>query len=223
MAALDVDEAALHRLTRERPNVTGYPVDVTDGPAVASVVTDVEDRFGTIDLVINAAGVMPTGLLLEQGPETVARAMEVNYGGTVKVTLAVLPRMVARGEGDVINFASIAGWVPALHFGAYAAAGAAVAAFTEVLAHENRNSGVGFLCVCPGKVRTSMLEQAKSRPRILEKGPELEPEAVLAAAERALDRGRLFVFPGWRTAATVRLRRFAPGIVWAVDHWVEGM
>jgi NAD(P)-dependent dehydrogenase (short-subunit alcohol dehydrogenase family) len=222
VAALDRNEEALHQLARERPGVAAYPLDVTDARAVESVVADVEDRIGAIDRVVNAAGIMPTGLLHEQGRETIARVMEVNYGGTVNVTLAVLPRMLTRGSGDLINFASIAGWVPNLHFGAYAASKFAVVAFTEVLAHENRDSGLRFACVCPSKVRTPLLQQAKSHPRILETGPEaMEPERVLAAVESALEHERLFVFPGWHTAAGVRLRRFAPRLLWAVDHWVE--
>jgi short-subunit dehydrogenase len=223
VAALDVNEEALDRLARDRPGVTAYPLDVTEGRAIGSVVTEVEAQLGEIDLVINAAGVMPTGLLLDRRPEEIARVMQVNYGGTVNVTLAALPRMLERRRGDVISFASLAAWIPALHFGAYAAASAAVATFMEVLAHENRNSRVGFVCVCPGKVNTPLLAQAKSRPRILERGgAPMEPESVLAAAGRALQRKRLFAFPGWRTAAAVRLRRHLPGMVWALDHWVEG-
>jgi NAD(P)-dependent dehydrogenase (short-subunit alcohol dehydrogenase family) len=223
VAAIDVNEAALDWLARERPSVSVFPVDVTDAPAVASVVAEVERRFGAIELVINAAGVMPTGLLLDQPPEEIRRVMDVNYSGTVNVTLAALPRMAERRRGDVMNFASVAAWVPALHFGAYAASNAALATFTEVLAHENRRSGVRFVCVCPGKVRTPLLAQAKSRPQILERGAApMEPEVVLAAAGRALERGRLFAYPGWRTALAVRLRRFAPRVVWALDHWVEG-
>jgi len=222
VAALDRNEEALRQLSRQQPDVFPYPLDVTDAMAVESAVADAEERLGPIGRVVNAAGIMPTGLLLEQGRETIAHVMEVNYGGTVNVTLSVLPRMLARGMGELVNFASIAGWVPNLQFGAYAASKFAVVAFTEILAHENRERGVRFACVCPSKVDTPLLEQAKSRPRILETGPEaMEPERVLDAVERALSRGRLFVFPGWHTAAGFRMRRFAPGLLWQIDHWVE--
>jgi NAD(P)-dependent dehydrogenase (short-subunit alcohol dehydrogenase family) len=221
VAALDVDEEALNRLERERPLVAASAVDVADARAVESVVADVEDRMGAIVFVMNAAGIMPTGLLLDQDAATVARVMEVNYGGTVNVTLAAVPRMVERGEGEVVNFAALAGWIPGLALGAYAAANFAVVAFTEVLAHENRDSGVGFVCVCPPAVRTPMLERTRGSPRGLARSEPLDPVSVLSSVERALEGGRLFAFPGWRAAAAFRLRRFAPGLLWAIDHWAE--
>jgi short-subunit dehydrogenase len=149
--------------------------------------------------------------------------MAINYGGVVNVSKAVLPGMVERGRGDLINFASLAGWIPTPHFGAYNASKFAVVAFTEVLHHENRGSGVRFACVCPPPVRTPLLDQAKSQPKLLAEVPPIEPEVVLDAIETSLEKGRLWVFPGRDSAMAWRMRRFLPGLFWWRLHKIEGI
>jgi hypothetical protein len=72
---LGVDEAALDRLARNRSTVTASPLDVTEGRAIAPVVADVEAPVGDIDLAIDAAGVMPTGLLRDHRPPQTAHVM----------------------------------------------------------------------------------------------------------------------------------------------------
>jgi NAD(P)-dependent dehydrogenase (short-subunit alcohol dehydrogenase family) len=223
VAALDLNEAGLVETARSHPRIRGFPVDVSDGPAVRALIPRIESELGPLDRVVNAAAIMPTGFLLDAGAEQIGRVMEVNYLGTVHVTLAALPGMLVRRRGDLVNFASIAGWVPNMHFGAYSAAKFAVVAFTETLHHENRGRGVRILCACPGKVDTPMLQQAKSNPRILQAGaPPIAPERVVDGVERALEAGRLFFFSDWQAAIGFRLRRFLPGLMWAIDHRVEG-
>lgn len=222
VAALDVNEAGLRETRGDEKRIRPYPVDVTDARAVADAVRAVESELGPIDRVLNAAAIMPTDRLLEQSAELIHRIMAINYGGTVNVTLATLPGMLERGRGDLVNFASVAGWMPALHFGAYNASKFAVVAFSEVLAHENRGRGVRFACVCPPPVATPLLEQAKSQPKVLTQLPPIAPETVLDAIERDLERGRLMVYPDRTAAFTVWLRRHLPGLLWRNIHRVEG-
>lgn len=222
VAALDVNEEGLEETARGLSSVWTWVLDVSDRKAVESVVPWVEAELGSIDRVVNAAGIMPTSPLVDQDVGEIHRLMEVNYGGTVNVTKATLPGMLARGHGDVIQFASIAGWVPTLHFGAYNASKFAVVAFTEVLHHEIRGKGVRITCVCPGLVDTPLLAQARSQPRILQKGPPpLPPARVLDAVERALERERLWVFVNWQTAVGWRMRRLVPRLMWWIDHRAE--
>jgi NAD(P)-dependent dehydrogenase (short-subunit alcohol dehydrogenase family) len=222
VAALDVNEAGLRETRGDDAKIRCYPVDVTDTRAVAETVRRVESELGPIDRVLNAAAIMPTDRLMDQGPELVNRIMAINYGGTVNVTYAVLPGMLQRRRGDLVNFASVAGWMPALHFGAYNASKFAVVAFTEVLQHENRASGVRFACVCPPPVATPLLDQAKSQPKVLSQLPPIRPEAVLDAIERDLERGKLMVYPDRNAAITVWLRRHLPRVLWSNIHRVEG-
>jgi NAD(P)-dependent dehydrogenase (short-subunit alcohol dehydrogenase family) len=222
VAALDVNEAGLRETRGDDARIRALAVDVTDARAVAETVRQVEAELGPIDRVMNAAAIMPTDRLLDQDAELVNRIMAINYGGTVNVTYAALPGMVARRCGDLVNFASVAGWMPSPHFGAYDASKFAVVAFTEVLAHENRASGVRFACVCPPPVATPLLDQAKSQPKVLSELPPIAPERVLDAIERDLERGRLMVFPDRNAAVTVWMRRHLPRLLWWHLHRVEG-
>jgi NAD(P)-dependent dehydrogenase (short-subunit alcohol dehydrogenase family) len=222
VAALDVNEAGLRETRGEDERVRTYRLDVTDARAVEATVRQVEADLGPVDRVLNAAAIMPTDRLLDQDADLVNRIMAINYGGTVNVTMAVLPGMLERGRGDLVNFASVAGWLPTLHFGAYNASKFAVVAFTEVLYHETRGRGVRFACVCPPPVATPLLDQAKSQPKVLDAVPPIPPERVLDAIERDLERGRLMVVPDRNAALTVWFRRFLPGLTWWNVHRVEG-
>lgn len=223
VAAADIDDEGLRETAADRESIRTWHLDVTDRQQVETVIKTVESELGPIERVYACAAIQPTALLLDQDPDEIHHVMSVNYGGVVNVSLATLPRLLERGRGALINFASIAGWIPTLHFGAYNASKFACVAFTEVLYHENRGKGVHISCVCPSKVDTPLLAQATSKPRILKNGPPpMSPAAVLDAVERAVERGKFWVFPGAHTQAAWRLRRFLPSLIWKIDHDAEG-
>ena len=214
VAALDVDEEALARTTRHAPMIHAFSCDVRENDAVVKVVAEIESRFGPIDRVMNAAAIAPTGPLLSTPIEEFGRAMDINYLGLVHVTMAVLPQMIERKHGDVVQFASLAGWVPSPYLGAYSATKAAVVSFSETLSRECRDSGVRFVCVCPPPVATPMLDHIRRHaPSGFDRAP-LAPEVVLDVIEAGLEAGQFFVFPGRGTATLWRLRRLLPEVVW---------
>ena len=223
VAAIDLNEEGLRETAKANDKIRSYPLDVTDERGVHEAVAKIESDCGPIDRVMNGAAIMPTGLLMNQDSGLINRIMEINYGGTVNVTMATLPRMLERGSGDIVNFASIAGWIPILHFGAYNASKFAVVAFTEVLYHENRNRGVRFACVCPPPVATPLLDQAKSNPKILDQMKPIDPNQVLDRIEAGLDKGRLMIYPDAMSAISQRLRRFFPNLSWKASHRAEGI
>jgi len=223
VAALDVDEEGLRQTASGFRTVRSWAVDVSNGQALTTAVEEAERELGPIDRAVHAAAIMPTDLLLDQDRDTIHRVMEVNYGGTVNLTRATLPRMVERGAGDLVLFASLAGWVPAPHFGAYNASKFAVVAFADVLRQENRRSGVRFACVCPPPVETPLLAQATSNPKFLHRLRPLSPDQVLNSVETALERGRFWVFPGRGTTLAWRARRLLPGLLWRRFLRVEGL
>jgi short-subunit dehydrogenase len=123
---------------------------------------------------------------LQQDREEIHRVMQINYGGLVNVSLAALPRLLAQGHGSLINFCSIAGWVPNMHFGAYCASKFAAVAFTEVLYHENRGKGVHIACVCPSQVDTGSHLISRTHPKRLDstvRGKLIEPNMVYEVLE----------------------------------------
>jgi NAD(P)-dependent dehydrogenase (short-subunit alcohol dehydrogenase family) len=223
VAAADVNEDGLRETAVGCDSIRTWHLDVTNRLEVEAVVKAVESELGPIERVYNCAAIQPTSLLLEQDPDEIHRVMNINYGGLVNVSLSTLPRLLERGRGALINFASIAGWIPTMHFGAYNASKFASVAFTEVLYHENRRKGVHISCVCPPKVDTPLVAQATSKPKILETGPAaMKPGVVLDAIDRAVDRGKFWVFPGAPAQAGWRLRRFFPSLMWKIDHDAEG-
>ncbi len=224
VAALDVDTIGLEETAKDRPGILPLTLDVTDPAAVEEAVKRVEQELGAIDRVYNAAAIMPTGLLLDQELATIQRIMDINYGGIVNVTKFALPGMLARGRGDFINFASMAGWAPVLYLGAYNASKFAVVAFSEVLYHENRDRGVRFACVCPPPVATPLLDQARENvwPKVFDQVPPIQPTAVLEAIEKTLESKSLWVFPGRGTKLGWILRRWIPETLWKNVHKTEG-
>ena len=221
VAALDVNEAGLAETRAAAPSIRTFPCDVTSYAAVDDVIARVERELGAIDRVMNAAGVMPVGQLLDQTAEQVNRVMAINYCGTVNVTQRTLPAMLARGRGDLVQFGSLAGWMPTLRFGAYDASKFAVVAYSEVLYHENRKRGVRITCVCPPAVATPMFEKMKDGAKSTKFSPVIAPQAVLDAIERSLEKGELWCFPRF-AAITLWTRRLIPNAAWWFNHRVEG-
>ena len=223
VAAVDISEGGLAETARHAPNVHPMVCDVTDAAAVDATVARVTAELGPIDRLINAAGIARIGPLAKQATDEIELVMQVNYFGTLRFVKAVLPGMLERSRGDVVNFASLAGWLPTLRLGAYTASKFAVVAFTEVLAHENAESGLRFCCVCPPVVETPMVDGMRAvDPASVGGQTGIEPVVVIDAIERGLDRGELFVFPGPATRTIQRARRLAPGPIWKYLHRMQG-
>ena len=224
VAILDVNEAGMAETAASASNIKPYALDITDADAVASVFADIEASLGPVDRVANAAAIMPFGRLLEEDPKLTTRVMAINYGGLVNIATAALPKMIERGSGDFVSFSSMTGIVPGLLMGAYASSKAAVQFYTEILFHENRNSGLRFCCVCPPAVKTALWQQAEATvvPKLPSKGETLMPDVVIDDIERCLDKGKLFSYPGKQTQLGVVMRRLFPQLIWRVSHDAEG-
>jgi NADP-dependent 3-hydroxy acid dehydrogenase YdfG len=223
VAALDVQQAGLDRLG-DAPALLKLVADITDLAAVEAAAQQAEDTLGPIDRLVNAAAIMPLGLLTEQPAGLMHKTMAINYGGLVNVSKAVLPRLIARGRGEFVSFASMAGHWPVMYMGAYDATKHAVVAFTEVLHHETRRSGVRTICVCPPIVATPLLKQAQDSvwPKVFDVFPPITPEQVVDAIDRRLSGHGFWVFPGPMTRLSWYLRRLLPGPMWWFIHRVEG-
>ncbi len=218
VAAVDRDSDGLTKLDAENEDVHAYECDVTDRAAVDVLVKRIESDLGPVDRVVNAAGILRTGSVVDMPTDEFHMVMSVNYGGTVNVVKSTLRGMLERGRGDVVNFASLAGWIPAHGISAYSASKHAVVAFTEVLAHEQRDSGLRICCVCPPTVDTPMLGDIGPENRSLRHQRPVGPEIVIEAVERSLENDDLFCFPGRGTQALHRARRWTPGLIWRSAH-----
>jgi 3-oxoacyl-[acyl-carrier protein] reductase len=138
-----------------------FPLDhvvcnVADPQSVHDAVDEVVRWHGTIDVLINNAGVNVTGTVAELEWDAWRRCMDVNLGGTFLMSQAVAPVMQAAGRGRIINAASFAAIVPSVGSAAYAASKAAVVSFTRVLASELGPWGITVNAYAPGMVPTAM-------------------------------------------------------------------
>jgi NAD(P)-dependent dehydrogenase (short-subunit alcohol dehydrogenase family) len=220
VALLDVNASGMEETRNGRPNVHAYTCDVSDESAVVQVIGAIEREYGPIDRLVHAAAIMPASPLLADDPSRVKRVMRINYEGTVNLTYAVLPKMIARDGGDFIVFSSVAAYVPAPHLGAYAASKSAVAAFVECLIWENRDCNVRIHLALPPLTLTPLLDQALATapPRSLQKGLDrkiaADPAVVVEAIERSIEKGRSISTPGAMAKGLLGFRRLSPSLLW---------
>jgi 3-oxoacyl-[acyl-carrier protein] reductase len=149
------------RLAKEhaRPFLS-LPLDVTDFDAVGRVMGGVAERFGRIDVLVNNAGWSKIEPVAEMARETWLKCLDVDLNGTFYCMRHVLPHMIARNSGAIINISSIAAWEPtAEHGAAYSAAKAGIMALTRVAAAENGKYGIRINAVAPGLIYNEFLRK----------------------------------------------------------------
>ncbi|MGW4143454.1 oxidoreductase [Streptomyces mirabilis] len=137
-----------------RSGVTFLDLDVTSDDSVNSVVRQVIDRFGQIDVLVNNAGIGANGAAEEISVAQAQSIFDVNVFGLMRMTKAVLPHMRGRGRGRIINISSVGGFVPNPFMAIYVATKHAVEGYSESLDHEVREQGIRVLRVQPGPVNT---------------------------------------------------------------------
>jgi NAD(P)-dependent dehydrogenase (short-subunit alcohol dehydrogenase family) len=143
----------------------GWTLDVTDPAAVVRVVGELEGRFGPVTLLVNNAGTAHRpGPLWEVDPADWWRDLEVHVRGAFNCCRAVLPGMVGRGRGRVVNIGSMIGARDEPYVSGYACAKAAYFRLTGTLAAETAGHGITVLCVSPGLVGTRMVEELVGDP-----------------------------------------------------------
>ena len=136
------------------PGVTYLDLDVTNDESVASVVKQVIDRFGHIDVLVNNAGVGATGAAEEFSIAQTQDIFDINVYGLMRMTKAVLPHMRAQRRGRIINVSSLSGFVPSPFMSLYVSTKHAVEGYSGSLDHEVRDYGVRILLVEPGPIKT---------------------------------------------------------------------
>ena len=136
-----------------------FEVDVTDQRTVQRMVAEVEQKFGAVDLLVNNAGVVtPLGPIWEVDAEAWWRCVDINLRGSFLCTKAVLPNMIARRQGRILNMASGAGLEAFAYVSAYVTSKTALIRFTENVAVETQAYGISAFAIEPGTVRTAMSE-----------------------------------------------------------------
>ncbi|WP_372749911.1 SDR family NAD(P)-dependent oxidoreductase [Litorivivens sp.] len=219
VAVLDMNDEGLAKTAAESDNITTFRCDVSDLKQVRETIEAVEEKLGPIDQLTHCAAIMPTGPLVDMPADLITKMMAINYNGTVHLTKVMLPRMQQRKRGLIVVYGSIAGYVMAPELGAYNASKAATNAYTEVLIHENRGSGVHILAVNPPMVNTPLIDQALDTKNIREsreKGRMASPEFIVDEVEKAIAADKEFLYPGAEAKILTWLRRHFPGLLWRI-------
>jgi 3-dehydrosphinganine reductase len=222
--ALEAARLELQGLAPEGVTVRAYPLDVGDREAVSDVSARALEDLGGIDLLVNNAGIAHPGYVHELPDEIFEDMVRVNYLGTVWVTRAFLPALMAQGSGQVVNVSSIAGVLGAFGYSAYGGSKFAVTGFTEVLRQELKPHGIAVSLLCPPDTDTPQLayedEFKPDETRAL--SGNLRAMSADAVAQALLDgvaAGRPEIVPGLDGWFTVFMARRFPGLVrWIMDR-----
>jgi NAD(P)-dependent dehydrogenase (short-subunit alcohol dehydrogenase family) len=156
VAVGDIDEVTLKESANALGLTTYAKLDVTDVESFAAFLDHVEDELGPIDVLVNNAGIMPTGRLIDEPATVTRRIIDINVLGVINGSKLAAQRMVPRGKGHVINVASLAGelYIPGL--ATYCASKYAVVGFTDAARVEHRGTGVDFSIMMPSFVNTEL-------------------------------------------------------------------
>jgi NAD(P)-dependent dehydrogenase (short-subunit alcohol dehydrogenase family) len=183
------------------PRALALVLDVTDAASVTEAVERTARALGPVDVLVNNAGIAESAPFAKTDPALWERHFRVNVTGPYLLTRAVLPGMLARGWGRVINVASLAGLFGAPYVTAYTASKHALVGFTRALATEVSGKGVTVNALCPGFTATDIVWSG-ARNIAAKTGKSYE-EAVRALAE--LNPGRRLVEPEEVAEAAARL------------------
>jgi 3-oxoacyl-[acyl-carrier protein] reductase len=156
-AARDVVAA----LAADGARAEAMQVDVVDAAAVAQAVERVIEARGRIDVLVNNAGVVRDNLLAMLDDDDIRAVLDTNVGGTLNVTRAVVPHMISRRAGRIVNLGSVAGDKGGRGQTHYAASKGAIHAFTRALAVELAPRRITVNCVAPGVIETEMSQAVR--------------------------------------------------------------
>jgi short-subunit dehydrogenase len=200
------------RLSQDaRVTVTPLPADLTDPRVPRLLVETLAGRGITVDTLVNNAGIGLYGAFSDTPLDAELAMIRLNVTSLVQLTKLLLPGMVARGVGRIVNIASTAGFQAGPLMSVYYATKAFVIAFSEGLAEELSGSGITVTAVCPGPTRTGF-QAAAGLPgvRSLQRGIMMEAAAVADVAYAGAVAGRRLVVPGLINRLHLQALRVAP-------------
>ena len=211
----DLNGAAAGALAREIGGAS-FEVNVARESDVAQLVREVAAKFGAVDLFCSNAGIM-----VEGGPETAdadwQRIWEINVMAHVFAARAVLPGMLARGEGYLLQTVSAAGLLTLIGSAPYSVTKHAALGFAEWLAITYGDRGIKVSVICPQGVRTTMLVDSDTGPANFLKATAVAPEDVAEVVVRGLAEERFLILPHPDVAEYFRHK------AWDYERWLRGM
>ncbi|HXW39211.1 MAG TPA: SDR family NAD(P)-dependent oxidoreductase [Acidimicrobiales bacterium] len=209
-------DEVLERLRAHSPESRRWVVDLSRAEEVDRLAHIATDELGGVDVLVNNAGIPKRRHVTKLDMDTVTAVMNLNYLSPVRLTLALLPHMLERGSGQIVNISSVAATLSSPGEAAYDASKAALTAFSEAMAVDLWQTGVSVLVVYPGLVDTELFSLPDNDPVIT--GVEAVPVSQLVdGVFDALDRGarQVYVpdyFAGFATGKANDVEGFLAGM-----------
>ena len=202
-------------LTQHHPNLRVHirETDLAKLPQIEELKAWLEREKIDVDLLVNNAGLGDSGPFATSDPTRNEQMTVVNTIALTSLTRRLLPQMIARKRGGILNVSSSAGFLPIPKFAVYAATKAYVTSFSEALRAELRGTGVSVCVLCPGPVRTEFQEVANRPGEQPDSGPEfvhVPVDQVVRDALAALEADRPLVIPGLAMKLGMFLVRLTP-------------
>jgi short-subunit dehydrogenase len=163
-----------------------WAADLSDPSTAADLALEIWDRYGGLDVVINNAAVPMRRHVTRLTMTEVKRTMCINYFSPVAISLAVLPRMLERGSGTIVNVSSLGGRLGITGEAAYSGSKFALAGWSESMAIDLDRSGVSVKLILPGSIDTEIWDQPDNDPPLYD-GPKDPPESIAGGIVDAID------------------------------------
>jgi uncharacterized protein len=186
------------------------PTDLAVPNASVALAEELSRRKLDVDILINNAGFGVHGYFWKADAQRNLDLLQVNITALTQLTRLMLPGMIERQRGRIMNLASVAGWVPGPLMATYFASKAYVMSFSLALSDECRGTGVTATCVCPGATATEFFTRARIASAPLATGPMMSAASVARIGYRAMNRGRALVVTGASNTLVAQATRLLP-------------
>lgn len=197
-------------LAAELGDARAVAMDLSEAGAAARLMADIEDAGEHVDLLVNNAGFGLVGRFARLDSGQLRRMIDLNCGVLTELSHAVLPGMIARQSGGILNVASTAAFQAGPGMAVYFATKAYVLSFSEALHEEMRLQGVHVSALCPGPTSTEFGAVAGFRGNKAVEVVAAEPGPVVAAGIAGLEANKAVVIPGLTNKLTAQSNRFMP-------------
>jgi short-subunit dehydrogenase len=214
-------ESVLGACRAHAPGSCRWSVDLADPGAADTLATAALSELGYVDLLVNCAGMPKRRHVTKLDAATVDHVMQVNFLAAARLTLALLPQMLERGDGRVVNVSSVAATLSSPGEAAYGASKAALSVFSEEMAVDLWDTGVKVMVVYPGVVDTELFHLPDNDPAPTDVQPITVDEEVAAIMEGLRDEKLQVFVPEWFAKLSSDKAANVEGFLTGTAEWVR--
>ncbi|QXJ26222.1 SDR family NAD(P)-dependent oxidoreductase [Actinomadura graeca] len=216
-------DRVLERCRAHSPGSAAWTADLADLDGVAALADAAAEALGGVDVLVNNAGMPKRRRVQDLSPAEAEEVMRINYLSPIRLTLALLPGMIARGSGHLVAVGSVAARLGPPHEGAYAASKAALTAFWESMAVDLDGTGVRVHVVQPALIDTGLFSVPGEEPPLSDLADALPPAEAAAAVLEVIGTGRFERYvPEWFAEMASGKAADVEAFVAGVKEWTRG-